>query len=119
MSRIPTTYDRIYEIVRQIPQGRVATYGQVAELSNLAGKARVVGYALYRSICKLQTSLGSVWSTRRGRFHSRLCALVLTICSDRYLKTKELVLMMQIKSICENIYGNQLICKFFVKRVAL
>jgi len=43
-----TTYDRIYEIVRQIPIGQVATYGQVAELSNLAGKARVVGYALYR-----------------------------------------------------------------------
>jgi methylated-DNA-protein-cysteine methyltransferase-like protein len=43
-----TTYNRIYEIVRQIPQGFVATYGQVAELSSLAGKARVVGYALYR-----------------------------------------------------------------------
>ena len=54
MSIVPTTYDRIYEIVRQIPQGRVATYGQVAELSNLAGKARVVGYALYR--VDMQTS---------------------------------------------------------------
>jgi methylated-DNA-protein-cysteine methyltransferase-like protein len=54
MSSIPTTYDRIYEIVRQIPQGRVATYGQVAELSSLAGKARVVGYALYR--VDMQTS---------------------------------------------------------------
>ncbi|PZV17021.1 MAG: methyltransferase [Pseudanabaena sp.] len=42
------SYDRIYEIVRQIPKGQVATYGQIAELSNLAGKARVVGYALYR-----------------------------------------------------------------------
>ena len=48
MSDKPTTYDRIYEIVRQIPRGLVATYGQIAELSNLAGKARVVGYALYR-----------------------------------------------------------------------
>ncbi|MFN9836059.1 MAG: MGMT family protein [Pseudanabaena sp.] len=48
MSSNTTTYNRIYEIERQIPQGFVATYGQVAELSNLAGKARVVGYALYR-----------------------------------------------------------------------
>ena len=47
-SNTQTTYDRIYEIVRQIPQGRVATYGQVAELASLAGKARLVGYALYR-----------------------------------------------------------------------
>lgn len=43
-----STYDRIYAIVRQIPSGKVATYGQIAELANLAGKARVVGYALYR-----------------------------------------------------------------------
>lgn len=42
------TYTKIYEIVRQIPKGQVATYGQVAELANLAGKARLVGYALYR-----------------------------------------------------------------------
>jgi len=48
MNNKSNSYDRIYEIVRQVPKGRVATYGQVAELANLAGKARVVGYALYR-----------------------------------------------------------------------
>jgi methylated-DNA-protein-cysteine methyltransferase-like protein len=48
MTSNPTSYDRIYEIVKLIPKGQVATYGQIAELANLAGKARVVGYALYR-----------------------------------------------------------------------
>jgi methylated-DNA-protein-cysteine methyltransferase-like protein len=43
-----TLYDRIYAIVRQIPPGKVATYGQVAELAGLIGKPRLVGYALYR-----------------------------------------------------------------------
>lgn len=43
-----STYNNIYQIVRQIPKGRVATYGQVADLANLYGKARLVGYALYR-----------------------------------------------------------------------
>ncbi|PMB53705.1 methyltransferase [Fischerella thermalis CCMEE 5201] len=43
-----STYDEIYKIVCQIPQGRVATYGQVADLAQLYGKARLVGYALYR-----------------------------------------------------------------------
>lgn len=43
-----STYDAIYAIVRQIPCGRVATYGQVAELANLPRQARLVGYALYR-----------------------------------------------------------------------
>ncbi|MBE9159237.1 MGMT family protein [Nodosilinea sp. LEGE 06152] len=42
------TYERIYAVVRQIPRGKVATYGQVAELAGLVGKPRLVGYALYR-----------------------------------------------------------------------
>jgi methylated-DNA-protein-cysteine methyltransferase-like protein len=41
------TYDRIYAAVRRIPRGRVATYGQVAELAGLPGHARQVGYALH------------------------------------------------------------------------
>ncbi len=40
-------YLRIYDIVRQIPRGRIATYGQVAELAGLEGHARQVGYALH------------------------------------------------------------------------
>jgi methylated-DNA-protein-cysteine methyltransferase-like protein len=40
-------YARIYAVVRRIPSGRVATYGQVAELAGLAGHARQVGYALH------------------------------------------------------------------------
>lgn len=42
------TYELIYAVVRQIPYGQVATYGQVAELAGLIGKPRLVGYALYR-----------------------------------------------------------------------
>ncbi len=40
------TYARIYKVVRRIPKGRVATYGQVASLAGLGGHARQVGYAL-------------------------------------------------------------------------
>ncbi|MBA2458582.1 MAG: MGMT family protein [Gemmatimonadales bacterium] len=36
----------IYAVVRRIPPGRVATYGQIAELAGLPGHARQVGYAL-------------------------------------------------------------------------
>ncbi|MGI0487100.1 MGMT family protein [Pantanalinema rosaneae CENA516] len=43
-----SAYEAIYQVVGQIPYGRVATYGQVAELANLPGQARLVGYALYR-----------------------------------------------------------------------
>ena len=38
---------RIYAAVRRIPRGRVATYGDVAEMAGLDGHARQVGYALH------------------------------------------------------------------------
>lgn len=41
------TYRKIYSVVRRIPRGRVATYGQVAALAGLPGHARQVGYALH------------------------------------------------------------------------
>ena len=40
-------YARIYAVVRRIPKGRVATYGQVAALAGRARHARLVGYALH------------------------------------------------------------------------
>lgn len=40
-------YRSIYAVVRRIPRGRVATYGQVAELAGLPRQARQVGYALH------------------------------------------------------------------------
>ena len=42
----PKGYARIYAVVKRIPIGRVATYGQVAELAGIPGHARQVGYAL-------------------------------------------------------------------------
>ena len=41
-----SSWQRIYAVVRRIPRGRVATYGQVAAVAGLPGRARQVGYAL-------------------------------------------------------------------------
>ncbi len=41
------TFNRIYDAVRRIPYGRVATYGQIAALAGNPRWARVVGYALH------------------------------------------------------------------------
>ena len=38
-------YERIYAIVRQIPRGKVATYGQIARITG-GCTARMVGYAM-------------------------------------------------------------------------
>ena len=41
----PPLYQRIYAVVRQIPYGQVATYGQIAQITG-GCSARMVGYAL-------------------------------------------------------------------------
>ncbi|MBR2590580.1 MAG: MGMT family protein, partial [Clostridia bacterium] len=37
----------MYEVVKKIPRGKVATYGQVATLAGNPHWSRVVGYALH------------------------------------------------------------------------
>ncbi|MCQ2449164.1 MAG: MGMT family protein [Clostridia bacterium] len=41
------TFEKIYQQVRRIPKGKVATYGQIAALAGNPHWSRVVGYALH------------------------------------------------------------------------
>ena len=41
------TFEKIYEQVKLIPKGKVATYGQIAFLAGNPRWSRVVGYALH------------------------------------------------------------------------
>ena len=43
------TFEKIYTVVKNIPKGKVATYGQVAFLAGNPHWARVVGYALHNN----------------------------------------------------------------------
>lgn len=45
-AHVDRLYRAIYAVVRRIPRGRVATYGQIAELAGFPGGARVAGAAL-------------------------------------------------------------------------
>lgn len=56
MEEEPRLYDLIYAIVRQVPHGKVATYGQVARIAGRCS-AQMVGFAL--------AALGT-YSTRNG-----------------------------------------------------
>jgi methylated-DNA-protein-cysteine methyltransferase related protein len=40
-------YPSIFDAVRAIPGGKVATYGQIAVMAGIPGHARLVGYALH------------------------------------------------------------------------
>lgn len=44
-----SVFEKIYEVVKTIPKGKVTTYGQVALLAGNPRWARVVGYALHKN----------------------------------------------------------------------
>ncbi len=48
------SYKRIYKIVLKIPIGTVATYGQIANLAQMPGHARQVGYALHSTPASME-----------------------------------------------------------------
>lgn len=56
-------YGAIYRVVRRIPAGHVATYGQVAELAGIPGGARVAGAAMKTS----KPSDGIPWQRVLGK----------------------------------------------------
>ncbi|MCS6807246.1 MAG: MGMT family protein [Bacteroidota bacterium] len=51
LSRHKDFFHRVYEIVRQIPYGRVTTYGHIAEALGARSSARMVGWALNAIDC--------------------------------------------------------------------
>jgi len=42
----PSFYEKVYEIVRKIPKGKVTTYGAIAETIGMKSSSRLVGQAL-------------------------------------------------------------------------
>lgn len=39
-------FERVYEVVRKIPRGRITTYGMIANYLGTKGSARMVGWAM-------------------------------------------------------------------------
>jgi methylated-DNA-protein-cysteine methyltransferase-like protein len=39
-------FDKVYEVVKRIPYGKVTTYGHIAEVCGIKSAARTVGWAL-------------------------------------------------------------------------
>lgn len=58
---IDDTYRDIYRVVAAIPEGRVATYGQVAALAGLPRRARLVGQALKTMPSADEVPQGDAW----------------------------------------------------------
>lgn len=42
-------FEDVYNIVRKIPKGKVATYGQIARMLDQPRRAKIVGWALHKN----------------------------------------------------------------------
>lgn len=40
-------FEKVYNVVKDIPRGKVATYGQIAKILNAPKFSQIVGYALH------------------------------------------------------------------------
>jgi len=77
-------YDAVYRLVRQVPPGKVVTYGQVATLLGSPRAARAVGYALsnlrdglefevpWQRVINAQGSISAGGDEERGSMQRRL-----------------------------------------------
>lgn len=62
-------YERVYELTRQIPFGRVTNYGSIADYLEL-GSARMVGWALNKSFSEADVPAHRVVN-RKGELSGR------------------------------------------------
>jgi methylated-DNA-protein-cysteine methyltransferase-like protein len=47
MAQLPTSYEKVYKLVQQIPKGKVTTYGEIGRKLHMS--PRVVGTALHHN----------------------------------------------------------------------
>ena len=84
--------DDVYNIVAQVPYGRVITYGQIATLIGRPQTARLVGYVLHGAaeasglpchrVVNAQGRLVPGWTAQRGLLESEGIEFRLSGCVD-------------------------------------
>lgn len=49
MTKNESLYEKVYNVVRKIPEGKVTSYGAIATFLGRKGSARMIGYAMNNS----------------------------------------------------------------------
>ena len=76
-------FERVYDMVEQIPEGMVATYGQIARLVGEPRKARYVGFALHSNPRPGEVPCSPMEASAKGS-HSAVLKL-----NEGFLRTRE------------------------------
>lgn len=84
-------FDLVFEVTRQIPRGRITTYGAIADYLAL-GSARMVGWALLN--CKLGDGVPAHRVVNRqgelsGRHHFSPPTMMLTLLEQEGIAVKD------------------------------
>lgn len=82
---VPPVYERVIAVVREIPYGKVATYGQIALIVGDGCTARMVGYCM----ASLGPDSGVPWQrviNRQGRISPRGAGMGALLQRERLLE---------------------------------
>ncbi len=79
-----TYFDAVYDVVRVIPEGRVTTYGAIADFLAL-GSARMVGWALRQSFDEQLPIPAHRVVNRKGELTGRLHFATPTLMAERLI----------------------------------
>ena len=96
-------FQKVYSVVREIPKGKVATYGQIAKMLNAPRFSQIVGFALHSN-----PDTATIPCHRVVNREGRICtgfAFGEKKRKENCLRVKELRLIKMVVSILKNIFG--------------
>lgn len=85
-------FDKVYEVARQIPYGRVTSFGAIATFLGAARSARMVGYAINASHLKSDIPAHRVVNRKgllTGKHHFEGTNLMQQLLESEGLKVKD------------------------------
>lgn len=85
-------FQRVYEVVKQIPYGRITTYGAIAKKIGAPKSARMVGYALNASAMQEDVPAHRVVNRKgllTGKHHFQGTNLMKQLLENEGVKIKE------------------------------
>ena len=103
-------FERVYDVVKQIPEGKVTSYGAIAKAIGAARSARMVGYAMNASHDREDIPAHRVVNRKgllTGKFHFEGTNLMQQLLENEGIKVVENKIVDFEKHFWEPLLGSQ------------